>query len=61
MVGSTIRLLMQTKAWHGLPEVETREEIEETPREDGNIEADTEGDSKLLQALESEIVGRSFD
>ena len=60
MVGSTIRLLMLTKAWLGLPEVETWEEVEETDGEDGNYEADTERESELPQALESEIVGRSF-
>ena len=36
------------------------EEVEETRGEDGNYQADTEGDSELPQALESEIVGRSF-
>ena len=30
MVGSTIKLLMLTKAWLGLPEVEAWEEVEET-------------------------------
>ena len=58
--GSTIQLLMLTKAWLGLLEVETWEEVEETSVEDGNYEADTEGDSELSQALESEIVERSF-
>lgn len=47
MVGSTIRLLMLTKAWLGLPEVEMWEEAEETHGEDGNYEADTEGDDEL--------------
>jgi len=47
MVGSTIRLLMLTKAWLGLPEVEMWEEAEETRGEDGNYEADTEGDDEL--------------
>ena len=60
MVGSKIRLLMLTKAWLGLLVVEAWEEIEETHGEDGNYEADTEGDSELPQALEAEIMGRSF-
>jgi len=47
MVGSTIRLLMLTKAWLGLPEVEMWEEAEETRGEDGNYEAETEGDDEL--------------
>lgn len=60
MVGSTIRLLMLTKAWLGLPEVESWEEAEETRGEDGNYEADTEGDGEVPQALELGSVGRSF-
>ena len=60
MVGSTIRLLMLTKAWLGLPEVEPEEEAKETRGEDGNYEADTEGDGDLPHAMDSGIVGRSF-
>ena len=60
MVGSPIQLLMLTKAWLVLPAVETWKEVEETYREDGNYEKDTECDSELPLALESEIVGRSF-
>ena len=60
MVGSTIKLLLLTKAWLGLPEVEVWEEAEETRGEDGNYEADTEGDGEPLQALDSGAVGRSF-
>jgi len=41
-----------TKAWLGLPEVEVWEEVEETSGEDGNYEADTEGDGEPLQALD---------
>jgi len=36
-----------------LPEVETWEEVEETRGEDGNYEADTEGDGEPPQALDS--------
>ena len=60
MVGSTIKLLMLTQAWLGLPEVEVWEEVVETCGEDGNYEADTEGDGEPLQALDSGAVGRSF-
>ena len=46
MVGSTVRLLMLTKAWLGLPEVDNWEKVEEARGEDGNYEADTEGESE---------------
>ena len=58
MVGSTIRLLMLTKAWLGLPEVSSWEKIEEDRGEDANYEADSEGESEISQVLDSGTVGR---
>lgn len=46
MVGSTVRLLMLTKAWLGLPEVDDWEKLEEAYGDDGDYEADTEGESE---------------
>ena len=52
---------MLTKAWLGLPEVESWEEVEETRGEDGNYEADTEGDGEPSPSLDLGQAGRSFD
>jgi len=43
----TIMLLMASKAWLWLTEVEMCEEAEETRGKDRNYEEDTEGDDKL--------------
>ena len=51
MTADTIRLTMLTKAWLGLPEVESWEEVEENLGEDGIYEGDKEDTAEDTEGM----------